>query len=231
MITVFMRTLLIYLILIISMRLMGKRQIGELQISELVTTFMLSELATVPLSNKQIPVAYALVPIFLLLSLEVITSFLLMKSSFLKKLFIGRPSIIIRHGEIDQAELGRMRITVHELLSELRQKDIGDVGEVEYAILEDNGKLSVFQKAKNSPLTPEMAGLDVTENGIAHPIIADGEISLKNLSLAGQNEQWLWAQLKKQKLKAEEIFLLTLNDNGEVFVVKKRKPEKRKAAK
>jgi len=225
-ITVFLRTLIIYLILIISMRMMGKRQIGELQISELVTTFMLSELATAPLSNKQIPVSYALVPIFLLLSLEVITSFLLMKSSFLKRLFTGRPSIIIHHGKIDQQELGRLRITIHELLSELRQKSIGDIADVEYAILEDNGKLSVFQKSVKAPLTPEQADLAITENGIAHPIIADGKISRENLTLAGVSENWLHAQLKKRNLETAEVFLLTLNDGGELFIVTKESIKK-----
>ena len=221
MITVFLRTLIIYVILLASMRLMGKRQIGELQLSELVTTFMLSELAVIPISDKHVPVAYAALPILLLLSLEVILSFLLTKSAVLKRLFLGKPSIVIRNGELNQKELGRQRITVYELLSELRLKNVASPADVEYAILEENGKLSVFPKVAKAPITPEQMGQSPVESGIAHPLIVDGKISTANLRLTGKSERWLAKVLSENGLGMKDVFLLTVDDGGNVVLARK----------
>lgn len=221
MITVFLRTLIIYVILVASMRLMGKRQIGELQLSELVTTFMLSELAVIPISDKHTPVAYAVLPILLLLSLEVILSFLLTKSALLKRLFLGKPSIVIRSGELNQTELGRQRITVYELLSELRLKNIASVSDVEYAILEENGKLSVFPKVAKAPVTPEELGQHPAENGIAHPLIVDGRLSHANLRLTGKSERWVAELLSKNNVSRKDVFLLTVDDGGNIVLTRK----------
>ena len=225
MITVFMRTLIIYMILIGAIRLMGKRQIGELQVSELVITFMLSELAVIPIQDTNIPVAYAIIPILLLLAMEVIVSFILTKSSRLKVLFSGKPSILIRRGKLNQKELVKLRMGVNELLSELRLKDIASIEDVEYAIVEENGKLSVFPKAAKATLTPSDMNLSPTENGIAHPIIIDGEISRINLELAGKNEPWLSRLLKEKKVQQEDIFLMTADDSGNINIIKKDKSQ------
>lgn len=223
MITVFLRTLIIYVILLTSMRLMGKRQIGELQLSELVTTFMLSELAVIPISDKHVPVAYAVLPILLLLSLEVILSFLLTKSAILKRLFLGKPSIVVRDGKLDQAELGRQRITVYELLSELRLQNVASPADVAYAILEENGKLSVFPKAAKAPVTPEQLGQNPADDGIAHPLIVDGKISSANLRLTGKSERWVAALLSKEGVRRKDVFLLTVDDGGGTVLVRKER--------
>ena len=186
MITLFIRTLLIYFILLVSIRLMGKRQIGELQITEFIVTFMLSELATTPIIDKRIPVAYAVVPILLLLSLEVIFSFIVSKLPSLKKVFFGSPGILICRGVIMQKELEKNRIDINELLSELRLKDIADPSDVEYAILEDNGKLSVIKKASSSPVTPSDMSIKVKESGVAHPLIICGTVSEAGLKISGK---------------------------------------------
>ena len=206
MVTVFIRTLIIYFLLIIAIRLLGKRQVGELELSELVITFMLSELATVPILDFSVPISHALIPIVVLVSSEIIFSFLVTKSSFVKKLLNGNPSYIIKHGKINQKELARLRMGLPELLGELRLKDVGDVGDVEYAILEENGKLSVFEKDK-SPL--------------AHALIIDGEMVRSNLDLVSKDEKWLLSYLKKHKLELKNVFLMTVCDNNNINIIMK----------
>lgn len=223
MITAFMRTLIIYIILIGTLRLMGKRQIGELRLSELVTTFLLSELAVIPIQDPDIPVSHAVVPILLLLSLEVIISFIITKSKKLKLIFVGKPSVIICHGKLNQHELQRLRMGTIEFLSELRLKNISDIADIEYAILEENGKLSVFPKADKLPVTMYDMNLSATETGIAHSVIIDGEISDANLKLAHKNEKWLLKILEEEKKNIADILLFTVDDSGKTNIIMKEK--------
>ena len=146
--TVLLRTVIIYFIFTISVRLVGKRQIGELQLSEFVTMLMLSELAINCIQDISFPMSYSLLPMIFLLCSEVIISFLITKSRKMKNLFLGAPNIIIKEGILNQNELAKQRMSINELLSELRLKDIDDISKVDYAIIEPNGKLSVFEKKK-----------------------------------------------------------------------------------
>lgn len=221
MITLFIRTLLIYFILLISIRLMGKRQIGELQITEFIVTFMLSELATTPIIDKRAPVTYAIVPILLLLSLEVIFSFIISKLPSLKKLFFGSPGILINRGKIMQKELARNRIDINELMAELRLKDIADPSEVNYAILEDNGKLSVIRKASVSPPTADVLGVHVKDSGIAHPLIICGTVSEAGLKTANKTEKWLKGELAELRAEISDVFLFTVDDLGRTNIIMK----------
>ena len=207
MVTVLIRTMIIYLFLIFALRLTGKRQVGELQISELIITFMISELATSPIQDLSIPLVYSVIPIIFLLCAEIIVSFLATKSKKLKSLFFGNPSIIIEKGVVKQKELAKSRIGINELLGELRLKDIGDISIVEYAYLEQNGKLSVFASKQNSPIT--------------HAVIVDGEIDKANLSVAGKNTDWLNNYLGKNSLDAKKIFLMTIDDQNTINIINK----------
>ncbi|MBS5724771.1 MAG: DUF421 domain-containing protein [Clostridiales bacterium] len=221
--SVYIRTLLIYFMLIASLRLMGKRQIGELQLSELIVTILLSELAAIPIADKDIPLFYAIVPILLLLSLEVIMSYIVLRLPGIKTLFAGRPSIIINKGVLDQKELERQRTGISELLCSLRQSGIADIGEVEYAILEQNGRFSIFPKAANSSVTPAQMDLGVSEQGISHALILDRKIIRDNLPLAGWDEEKLSKELQQRGLRAEDIFLFSVNDTGETTIIIKEK--------
>ena len=203
--TVLIRTIIVYFIFIIAIRLLGKRQVGELELSELVITFMLSELATIPIFDPSIPLTYILIPLIILISSEIISSFLVTKSPFIKKLLIGNPSYIIKKGKLNEKELAKLRMSLSELLSELRQKDIGDVSEVGYAILEENGKLSVLKK----------------QDSFAHAIVLDGKINQNSLSLSGTNEKWIFEYLKSQNHTIDEVFLLTYSDNGKANLILK----------
>lgn len=231
MITVFIRTIIIYFILIAAMRLMGKRQIGELQISELAITFILSELAVIPISDKNIPVSHAVIPILLLLSLEVILSFAQTKSNMLKKIFSGSPSIIIHRGKLEHSEMLKHRLEIEELLCELRLKGAFDIGDVEYAILEENGKLSVLLKSEKAPLTPYQMNLCPEEEGIAHTVIVDGEIDRKALKEAGRDDNWLFAALSRFDIKYSDVFLMSVNDIGMANVYVKDPSDNKKIKK
>ncbi len=221
MITVFSRTILIYLILMISMRLMGKRQVGELQLSELIVTIMLSDFAATPIYETDIPFAYAVIPILLLLSVEVILSYIILHIPRLKILLGGRPSLIISKGKIDQKELKRQRMCLSELISSLRQQGISDISDVEYAILEENGKLSVFEKASTKPASSDDAGIAVKEKGISHSLIIDKVIVKRNLVTAGWNEKRLNSALTKLGKTKDDVLLFAVNDCGETTVIYK----------
>lgn len=221
MVTVYLRTIFMFFFLVLALRVMGKRQVGELQISELIVTFMLSELAVNPISNRDLPILYAVIPVLLLLSLEGIVSFLMLKSNLLKRMLYGRPTVVIRFGKILYPALRKHRVELDELLSELRQKGIARIEDISYAILEENGKLSVFPRTDLSPLTPNHVSLHTAETGIAHALIIDGTILPQNLALSGKSEIWLARWLKKHKTAVSDVFLLTLDDGGKVFLMTK----------
>jgi len=220
MLVIFIRTILIYLLLFCAMRLMGKRQIGELEVADLVITFLLSEIATVPISDPEIPLAHAVIPIITLLAMEVTVSLIMSKCPRWKNIGSARPNVLIRRGVLDQREMDKLRISVEELISELRQMNITDIREVDYAILEQNGKISVIPKAENRQPTVKDLGLAVTDCGIMHILISRGVINQYNLKHMGRDEQWLQKQLKEHHCRVEEVFLMTVNDSGEVYVMR-----------
>lgn len=222
MVTIFFRTILIYLILVGVMRLMGKRQIGELDLSELITTLLLSELAVTPISDNNTPLLHAIAPIIIVISLEIFFSFIVTKSNPLKTLFGGRPSYIIRGGQLDQKELSRLRPSIDELIGEARLKDIGDISEVNYAILERNGRLSIFPKTTLPPSDPNV------DKGVAHPMIIDGKVSSENLERTGHTEAWLLKRISDRHLKLSDVFLFTVDDaGGENLIYKYRKEQEK----
>ena len=220
--TIFVRTVIIYAVLLVAVRAMGKRQVGELEVSELIITFLLSELAVLPLSNVNAPITHGIIPVVLLISAEVIFSFLTSRCPKLRRILLGKPSIIIKKGVLDERELARLRISAAELMSELRLKGIASPEEVEYAIIEDNGQLSVFKKAKYSPLTPVDAGVKSAERGIAHFVISDGAISEDALADAGIGKDSLYKILKENGAAVEDVYLMSVDDGGGVFIIKKR---------
>ena len=226
MVTVFIRTLLIYILLSAILRLMGKRQIGEIDLSELISTLILSQIATMPIEDPDIPLLFALVPILLIPAVELFTSDIKNRLPFLKRIFEGRPSVLVRRGALDQSEMKRMRISVEELYTAFRLQGVTDLAEVAYAILEPNGQLSVIPKRKEQPPTAADLSLSVTERGISHPIIVDGEIDLAALREVGRSEEWLSLLCRANDCRTDEVFLLSVDDNGSITLVPKAKADR-----
>lgn len=221
MLTILMRLIIIYTILIGTMRVMGKRQIGELQVSELVTTILLSELAAQPIADPQIPLIFAIIPIGALISIEVVISFAVTKIPFLKPIFDGKPSILISKGKLNTAEILRVRISLEELLSQLRIAGVADIGEVDYAILEQNGQLSVITKKYASPPSADDLKVKVSESGIAHALIVDSEVSDFNLKQIGRSRGWLEKRLSHYKIKLADVMLFTVDDSGKENLIRR----------
>ena len=215
------RTFIIYTFLLITMRLMGKRQLGELEISELVSTLLLSDIAALPITNPEIPLSYALVPILSITAFEIVTSLLLTKRPKLKGLLSTRPIMIIKKGTIDHTELLKNRISIDELLSELRQKDVTDIGEVDYAIIEQNGKMTVVKKADYESPTRKDLGIKTSNSGLCHIIVSDGIVNEHGLHLVKKSRRWLVDTLERKKVELQDIYLMTLDDNEKVSIIKR----------
>ncbi len=204
--SILVRTIIIYILLSFSLRIMGKRQLGEMDVVELVSTLLISEIASIPIDDPDIPLLNAIIPILLILSAEVILSTVKNKSEKLKESLEGKPLYIIYKGRLLQDALRENRISVNELLSEMRSQGIGDISEVNYAILEQNGSLSLLKKA---------------ENDMAHTLVIDGHIMVDDLKSLGYNERWLEKEVAARKTRLEKIFLMTVTDEGDVNIILK----------
>jgi len=224
---VFLRTLIIYTVLILSIKIMGKRQIGELQVSELVTALLLSEIAAIPIAELGIPLLHAVLPLITILSLEVIASFAATKSEKLKTFFDGKPSILIDKGNLSIKALDSSRISVDELMSELRLAGAASLDDVYYAILEQNGKISVILRSSRCPLTPEDCSIKTEERGAEHALIVDGSVKDDGLREAGIDKSWLTARLREHSLSVSDVFLFTVDDIGKIYIIRKEKKQKK----
>ena len=210
------RLLIIYVVLTLTVRFMGKRQIGEMQMSELVAAFMLSELAVMPITDTGIPLLYSILPILLLAALEILTSFTFLHSPTLSRIVSGVPQIVIRYGKIDRNMLKTCRMTLSELMGELRLKGYTDIAEIAYAILEENGRLSVIPKAQFQPPLADDLSILPKERGICHILIADGILHEAGMKMSRISEPDISRYLRKHgNPDPTEIFLLTINDAHE----------------
>ena len=221
MLTILLRTAIIYILLISVMRLMGKRQIGELEISDLVTTFLISEIASLPISDPELPISHAIVPIVVLLNLEIGISLLNSRFPKFKFLFTARPSTLIRDGKLCQKALSDARLSFDELFSELRQQGVDDISQIKYAILEQNGNITVIQKARYRQPTAEDLHLKPKESGLFHIIIERGYINRHGITEIGLSERTLRNELKKKGLRISDVYLMMINDAGERKIIKK----------
>lgn len=221
MVMILLRTVIIYIFLVAVIRLSGKRQIGELQLSELVTAFLLSELASSPITNSNIPIVYAVAPILTLICMEIINTYIVTKSPFLKSFFVGTPSFVIKKGVLDQKELSRIRLSLDELIAELRLKNISDISDVEYAILEQNGQLSVFSKTASRNVTVGDLNIVLPDKGIAHPLVFDGCICHYNLKTVNKSEAWLLSRIEKSGCTLKDTFLFNLDDSGNEYIIRR----------
>jgi uncharacterized membrane protein YcaP (DUF421 family) len=222
-ITALFRTVILYFLLIAGLRLTGKRQIGELEPTELVLTMLLSDLAAVPMQDFGIPLLNGILPIATLLCLSLLLSYCSLRSVRFRTLVCGEPTVIIRDGRVMQQAMRRNRLTIDELMEELRCQSVSDLRSVKYAVLETSGQLSVLLYPDQQPLTPKQAGITVPDDlFLPQIIISDGRLLRQNLRAAGRSESWLQRQMKKAHIKnTQDIFLLTVDEAGQVVCIPK----------
>ncbi len=222
----FVRTLLLYIVIVAAVRLMGKRQISELQTSELVVTLLISNLASVPMQDTGKPLVGGLIPISVLVICEIFTSGLMVKNGLFRKIICGKPIVVICHGKVQEAEMRRLRMTTEDLFEQLRQKDVFHIEDVDFAIVETNGKMSVLKKPEKEQPTAGMLNAVEPYTGLETVVISDGVLSDTSLRLSGKNRKWAEDVLNKEGLLIKDIFLMTANAKGDYLIVKKEMGKK-----
>lgn len=224
MIVIVIRTLILYASVITAVRIMGKRQIGEMQPSELVVAIMISDLASVPMQSVDIPLLAGIIPVFTLIVAEVCMSFISLKSKKMRKIITGEPSIVIYKGHINEKELARQRFNLNDLAEQLRISGYPSIADVDTAVLETNGQLSVIPKENARGVTID----DIKSKGkkkecLPFMLISDGELNRRELARSGKTEQWLKKELKKKNISSYKQVFVASVDNDNLFVQKKEK--------
>jgi len=212
--TAFIRTIVLYFLIMVGLRLLGKRQIGELEPIELVLTLLISDLAAVPMQDFGIPLLNGVIPIVTLLLLSMLLSWGSVRSIRLRRLICGSPTALILDGKVQQDD---------ELIEELRSQGVTDLTSVKYAVLETDGQLSVLLYPDEQPATPKQLGKPVKDDTfLPHIFINDGRVMGENLSLAGLDAAWLDKTVRAQGYHApSEIFLLSLDGAGKILCIGK----------
>lgn len=220
MLTTILRTVMIYFFLILVMRLMGRRQIGQLQPGELVITIMISEIATIPIDKTEDSVAEPVAAIAILVLLEIVVSMISLKSIKIRQAMQGNSLIVIRNGQVDVKQMRKMRYTMDDLLEALRQNDVFNINEVQYAIAETDGSLSVLLKPENRPLTIGDTDKKPSKESMPFVIISDGRIIKSAFQDCGMTKEKLDKILKSKKLRAKDVLLMTADENGNIDIMK-----------
>ena len=220
---VFIRVLIIYALIILSLRLMGKRQIGQLQPSELVVTILVSNIATMAIEDSNVPLIGGIIPILTLVSFDVLISAMTLRYKKMRRIVSGTPRVIIRDGKIDQKQLKELRFTIDDMMEELRGKDIFDVRDVAFAIVETTGSLSVYPKFTAQPATAGMLNLQAPPGADAPPVvlIADGVVIDSALGYCNLQYEWLEQTITDNGYTTQDIFLMTCNRQADYLIVPK----------
>ncbi|MCW2279391.1 DUF421 domain-containing protein [Heliophilum fasciatum] len=224
MILTIIRTIILFSVVVIGLRLLGKRQIGQLQPYELVVIILISELAAIPMENIDIPIYGGIIPILTLLLMQVSLSYISMKSESARGIICGTPSILVENGKIVEQELARLRYNVNDLLEQIRSKDVANLADVEFAILETGGQLNVIPKSQKRPVTPSDLGLSTPYEGVPVSLIIDGQVLQKNLDKVNLTEQWLKTELSKFNVAHfEDVFFASIDTEGKLYYQLKSK--------
>ena len=221
MLITFVRAIFLYIVVLVVMRLMGKREIGQLQPFELAISIMIADLASIPMTETGIPITRGIIPIFFFFFMHLLISFINLKSVKAREIICGKPRILIYRGKIDEKALIKERFTINELEERLRGNNVANIGDVEYAILETSGDLTVIQKPNKRTTIPEDFNIMPEYEGIPYNLVVDGKIMEKNLQKIGRNYTWLVKQVEKFGIKPEEALLVTLDGKEQIFCQKK----------
>ena len=219
----FVRAIILYIIVLVVMRLMGKREIGQLQPFELAISIMIADLASIPMADTGTPIGNGIVPILGLLVMHLIITLINLKSIKARKIICGKPRILIYRGKIQEDALIKERFTINELEERLRSQNVSSLGDVEYAILETSGQVSVIEKPNKRNTIPEDFGIMPDYEGIPYDLVIDGKIMYENLKALGKNYTWLKKEVNKFKINPEEALVVTLDGKGQIFCQPKTK--------
>ena len=228
MLIIFFRAIILYTVVLVVMRLMGKREIGQLQPFELAISIMIADLASTPMTDVGIPISNGIVPILGLLIMHLIISYINMKSMKGREIICGKPRILIYRGKIDVQALKKERFTISELQEKLRDKDIANIGDVEYAILETSGQVNIIEKPNKRKVVTEDLNIDAEYEGIPYDLVVDGVIMKENLKIIGKDYIWLKEQVKKFNFTPEEALLVTLDGKGQIYCQKRENKKQKK---
>lgn len=221
MLIICVRTVILYLLLLVGLRLMGKRQLGEMEPAEFVVAMLLADLAAVPMQDKEIPLSAGIIPIVTVVCIQFLLSLASLKWVSFRRLLCGKPVILIGEGKIQVKNLRRARITLDELTEHLREKDVLELSQVQYAILETNGQISVFPFPQYQPPGAEELGCAVSPRYLPVTLVSDGKLQKKNLKICGRNEVWVNRVLKERKCTLENTLLLTVDQGGQICLIQR----------
>ncbi|PJI07687.1 MULTISPECIES: YetF domain-containing protein [Clostridium] len=218
---IMIRTIILYFLVVLTMRLMGKRQIGQLQPFELVIAIMISELASLPMQDTRIPLIHGIIPIITLLILEISLSLIQLKSEKARTLLCGEPTLLINKGKIDVSALKSQRLNINDLMEELRLKNYYNVEDIEFAILETSGQISLIPKTQLTNATKEDLKLKTKQEVVPVTLILDGKVNVKNIKYIKKDAEWLMKQLEKNKINSpEDVFIALINSKGDFYYQK-----------
>ena len=221
MLITFIRSVFLYIIVLIVMRIMGKREIGQLQPFELAISIMIADLASTPMADPGIPITNGIIPILALLVMHLIISIVNIKSIKARQILCGKPAILIYRGRIDEKMLKKERFTVNELEERLRGNNVVNIGDVEYAILETSGQVTVILKPEKKNPTVEDLGIKPEYEGITYDLVLDGKVMYENLKILKKDYDWLKKQVSKFKILPEQALIVTIDGKGEIFCQEK----------
>lgn len=227
MLIVFIRGIILYILVIVSVRLMGKRQLGELTPSELVITILVSNIATLSMEDVSAPLFTTMVPILTLVSLDVLSGYVCMKSRKLRHTISGEPKIVISNGVIDQKVLKELRYTIDDLMSALRTQSIFDINQVQYAVVETTGAVSALLKAEHQPLTPKTAAVPDRPADPPQAVISDGDFIESARNRINLQERDIMKELKRKHLEVGDVFLCTAEADGKLRIIEKQKEQRK----
>ena len=221
MLLILVRTIIIYILVLFVMRFMGKREIGQMQPFELVIAIMIADLASTPMSEIGIPLLYGVIPILSLLLMHILISIANLKSIKIREIICGKPKILIYRGKIDETAMVQENFTINELQERLRVNNVNNLGDVEFAILETSGQISVVLKPEKRALRPDDFNIKAEYEGISYDLVIDGKIMGDNLNKINKDYNWLETEVGKFNMKPEEALVVVLNGDGTIFCQKK----------
>lgn len=225
MVTLILRSIIVYSICLFAVRLMGKRQIGDMQPFELVATLIIADLACIPMSDVSIPIFFGIVPLLTLVVVHHFFTMLNRKSVHFRSFLNGKPVIVIDEDGIDYDALKRLNMTLNDLNEGLRACDCFNIADVAYAIVETNGNISVLLKSSASPATNENLKIKTDESSLNVILVNDGKIVNENLEYLGLEKSFVQKIVDEQKTKSiNDVLILSIDQNGEVFYQEKEKP-------